>query len=583
MAKRKRSKRPGDAGHRPEASKTRSTKPEEEVTLKRDSTRELIESVVIALVLAFLFRSFEAEAFEIPTGSMGPTLMGRHKDVECPKCGYEYRAGASMEVEDKTEIYNPQWAVKTVTCPMCRYTTLVDPNEASEDPLTLDAPSYAGDKIWVSKTPFALADPKRWDVAVFKYPDEASQNFIKRIVGLPGETLRIYRGDIYVMNKDEDKGRFQIARKPPQKARVLMQPVYDNDYVLPEILDKGWPARWQSDDDGNETGRWVASEDFRDFSNDGASQEPRWLRYWHYAPSYKDWTTLSEGPLSPGEEPLPGLIRDFTGYNSATSSNSSRAPLTSPGLPALGWHWVGDLSVSCELTSSSTSGTVLLELIEGGRRHQCQIDLESGMATLHVDEQDDFAPSAQTEIRGKGTWEVMFANVDDQLLLWIDDEVVTFDQPTTFTPPEKIRPTEADLAPVGIASIGAALDVAHLKVFRDVYYLARMDGPDYGRLNSNDMDWFFETPSEWDAFLDLKGSPVWGLGEDDFFAMGDNSPNSKDGRSWGTVKRDLLIGKALFVYWPHAWPTEYSIPVNVGPFDFRFPFLPNVSRMRTIH
>ena len=45
--------------------------------------RELVESLVVALFLAFLFKTFEAEAFVIPTGSMAPTLMGRHKDVEC--------------------------------------------------------------------------------------------------------------------------------------------------------------------------------------------------------------------------------------------------------------------------------------------------------------------------------------------------------------------------------------------------------------------------------------------------------------------------------------------------------------------
>jgi hypothetical protein len=59
------------------------------------TARETIESVAIAFALAFLFKTFEAEAFVIPTGSMAPTLMGRHKDVVCPECGYRYTASGS--------------------------------------------------------------------------------------------------------------------------------------------------------------------------------------------------------------------------------------------------------------------------------------------------------------------------------------------------------------------------------------------------------------------------------------------------------------------------------------------------------
>src|SRR5271166_6091892 len=61
--------------------------------------RETIESVIIAFVLAFLFRTFEAEAFVIPTGSMAPTLMGKHKDLECPMCHFRYQANASEKTE----------------------------------------------------------------------------------------------------------------------------------------------------------------------------------------------------------------------------------------------------------------------------------------------------------------------------------------------------------------------------------------------------------------------------------------------------------------------------------------------------
>src|SRR3954471_15835990 len=81
--------------------------------------RETIEAIAIAFALAFLFKTFEAEAFVIPTGSMAPTLMGRHKDVECPKCGYHYEARASeKESEDGSRQTTD---VIAGMCPMCRY------------------------------------------------------------------------------------------------------------------------------------------------------------------------------------------------------------------------------------------------------------------------------------------------------------------------------------------------------------------------------------------------------------------------------------------------------------------------------
>ena len=65
--------------------------------------RETIESLIIAFTLALLFRAFEAEAFVIPTGSMAPTLMGRHKDLDCSECGFNFQAGASREEDDQSQ------------------------------------------------------------------------------------------------------------------------------------------------------------------------------------------------------------------------------------------------------------------------------------------------------------------------------------------------------------------------------------------------------------------------------------------------------------------------------------------------
>src|SRR5687768_6417869 len=147
------------------------------------AVRETVESIVIAFVLAFLFRTFEAEAFVIPTGSMAPTLQGAHRDVACPQCGYRYRTGASHESTYGHEV------VGTV-CPICRFPHVVDP---LRDP---NEETFTGDRILVSKFAYQIGDPERWDPIVFKFPGNPKQNYIKRLVGLPEEKGRIFHGDV---------------------------------------------------------------------------------------------------------------------------------------------------------------------------------------------------------------------------------------------------------------------------------------------------------------------------------------------------------------------------------------------------
>jgi hypothetical protein len=78
-------------------------------------------------------------------------------------------------------------------------------------------------------------------------------------------------------------------------------------------------------------------------------------------------------------------------------------------------------------------------------------------------------------------------------------------------------------------------------------------------------------------------------GDDQFFPMGDNNPQSKDARLWTSgnepsahtgklvefghyVERDMLIGKAFLVYWPHGWNVD----------NIRLPIVPNFRRMGRI-
>jgi signal peptidase I len=93
--------------------------------------RETLETIVWALALALIIRTFVIQAFWIPSGSMLPTLQ-------------------------------------------------------------------VGDRVLVAKFWMWFATPKRGDVYVFKYPEDPSRDFIKRIVALPGDTVDIRDGVVFV-------------------------------------------------------------------------------------------------------------------------------------------------------------------------------------------------------------------------------------------------------------------------------------------------------------------------------------------------------------------------------------------------
>ena len=58
--------------------------------------------------------------------------------------------------------------------------------------------TFAGDRLLVDRTAFALRDPRRWEVVVFRSPVDESELCVKRIVGLPGETVALAGGDVLI-------------------------------------------------------------------------------------------------------------------------------------------------------------------------------------------------------------------------------------------------------------------------------------------------------------------------------------------------------------------------------------------------
>src|SRR5262245_41521263 len=107
-----------------------------EATFKKSTLREYFESIVIAVILAFFIRTFVVQAFKIPTGSMEPKLLiGDHLLVN----------------------------------------------------KFLLAPTATG----LERAVLPLGTIARGNVIVFKYPEEPERDFIKRVIGLPGETIEL--------------------------------------------------------------------------------------------------------------------------------------------------------------------------------------------------------------------------------------------------------------------------------------------------------------------------------------------------------------------------------------------------------
>lgn len=71
---------------------------------------------------------------------------------------------------------------------------------ASMEPNFLD-----GDYLIINEISYRFENPQRGDVVIFKYPLDASQFFIKRVIGLPGETVKIEDGRIFISGKNNEK------------------------------------------------------------------------------------------------------------------------------------------------------------------------------------------------------------------------------------------------------------------------------------------------------------------------------------------------------------------------------------------
>ena len=60
-----------------------------------------------------------------------------------------------------------------------------------------------GDRVFGNRLAYVFGEPERYDIIIFKYPDNEKELFIKRIIGMPGETVEIIDGKVYINGSEE--------------------------------------------------------------------------------------------------------------------------------------------------------------------------------------------------------------------------------------------------------------------------------------------------------------------------------------------------------------------------------------------
>ena len=137
----------------------------------KESKFELLKTIIIAGLIALAFRSLLFEPFNIPSGSMRPTLLvGDYLFVSKYSYGYS------------------------------RYS------------FPLGLVPFSGR--------FLGAEPERGDVAVFRQPTNDNISFIKRVVGLPGDQIQVRQGILYINDIQIERRRLGQARASDEIGRA---------------------------------------------------------------------------------------------------------------------------------------------------------------------------------------------------------------------------------------------------------------------------------------------------------------------------------------------------------------------------
>lgn len=330
--------------------------------------------------------------------------------------------------------------------------------------------------------------PGRFDLAVVDLHD-GTQPIVKRVVGLPGERIRIVGGDLLVNGK-------RLAADAPRPAPI---PVFDDafcdvgeEFQLAEAPGGPWTrdgAEWELDARGLAPG-----------GNRGLML---------YVPD------LSDDYLMPDGKRIEGMRQVNDGILEC------QFRIEEPGTGALRFLLIeeGD-TFEARIGRPDDEGHTPVQVIRRGTGTAFDADpgeepLAQGSAVLSV-----------------GRWyDLRFSNVDDHLALEIPEAGFQLRESYDENVPDKRRSLQGDGAHgdrsfgnrVGLGGEGCRARFRRIRILRDLFYT---DVDQHG------------TRSE------------QSLGPDEYFLLGDNSAQSKDSRAFGPVEGSDLVGEPVAVVWP---------------------------------
>jgi signal peptidase I len=458
---------------------------------------EISQTVLTGLILAFIFRAFMVEPFIIPTGSMAGALLGAHATRICPACGQEYDFSS---LRPTTPTGAGFVCPAEIICPNCQLRLTPTPD---------DTAPKAGDRILVHKWPYvsAIAKPQRWEVIVFRDPANPLQHYIKRIVGLPRESVEIVDGDVFI------NGRIQ--RKPPHVQRVMWLIVYNQSHVPSPHATSGRLPRWTS---------LELPED----------EPPAWTgfdtRVLHYDRLDTATRRIAFNPDT-GRE----YLNDLSAYNRRSSGAA-----------------VGDVRLVADLTMRAGDGWCGLEIARPPYRFQARLHRAGRAELWMVTPEAPDAPQLIDAVRVPALMHdrpiaVELGHLDWRVYLKINRQRVLRTSDRQYTPDLEQLRRAPGARPVGLHLLAKniQLTIQRLRIDRDVHY----------------------TESRYSKRAQA-GNP-FPLGNGEYFVLGDNSPDSHDSREWnergvhlpenyrlGTVTSDQIVGRAAFVYLPGLLPRD---------------------------